>query len=135
MDSDLPDVPSSPPLLPQTRKRPLDPEFHSDGPTFSSDPAEPAVDLTRRKRQHRGTWWAHGKDRAPKTGFTRNFDSGIFLASDSSEDSVPNDDLNVHPYKSRRLARPLASENPLDAAVAAIVDQVVEKSGDTIDMA
>jgi hypothetical protein len=138
MDSDLPEIPSSPPQLPaKNRKRPfVDAEFMSDGATFSSDPPEPALDSERRKRQHRGTWFAYGSNRSTsKSTLSRNFDSGIYLPSDSSGDSLPKSELGFeHTYKSRRVARPLEPEDPLEATAASIINAVVEVVDELVDL-
>jgi hypothetical protein len=141
MDSDLPEPPSSPPLLliPRTRarKRHLEADFSSDGPTFSSDPTDPAIDVERRKRQYRGTWWSNGSDQpVPKSSLTRNFDSGIYLPSESSEDSIPKSDIEneVHTYRSRRLTSLPEPVDPLDALAEKIVNGVMEEVGDLVDM-
>lgn len=81
--------PSSPPphgTRPRKRTR-LDFADNNDGSdfVFSSDPVDPALDVDRRtKRVYKGTWWAAGR-----VEYERNFDSGIFMASDSSEESLP----------------------------------------------
>jgi hypothetical protein len=149
MDTDLPEPPSSPPRVVyhrQTRskkRRALDIDSgfpSSDGPTFSSDPPEPAVDEQRRKRQHRGTWWSYGNDiHPPKSNLSRNFDSGIHLPSDSSEDSELNAatvSLEAHSYQSRRVAASMVpeAEDPLQIAARSMVNDVVEKDGRYVDM-
>ena len=103
--------PSQPALVPlPTRPRPSflltqkrtlsdydnEPTTSSDPATFSSDEAAPGAENyasgKRKKHTFRGSWW----DRHPaKTGirnslrkkreFTRNFDSGIFMGSESEE--------------------------------------------------
>ncbi|KAK4500518.1 hypothetical protein PRZ48_008707 [Zasmidium cellare] len=110
------DIPSSPPLLPTSaalpalpnRKRPL-PDYDnniSSDPLFSEDPSE-AEDQTeyeqpKRKRMVKGPWWTLGRKSSqqsaprPKEDF-RNADSGVWLGSDESIDSLLNNarDLNV----------------------------------------
>ncbi|KAK8203054.1 hypothetical protein IWZ01DRAFT_486924 [Phyllosticta capitalensis] len=102
--------PSSPPPLPPSynRKRTRSPTLHdhghssSDGFLFSSDDAPEGVENyeipNRKKRQYVGTWWAHEdkpatspkRPRKPRTKkkLSRNNDSGIWLSSDSSDDSA-----------------------------------------------
>ncbi|KAF9640668.1 hypothetical protein BFW01_g12474 [Lasiodiplodia theobromae] len=113
----LPDLepPSSPPLLPTTsasrKKRARSQSLHehhhandssnhtsSDPFVFSSDDAADDVENynspARKKRQYTGTWFAHGhtpkSDRTSpaKAEFSRNQDSGVWLPSDSSDDSL-----------------------------------------------
>lgn len=103
------DFPSSPPLLPTssalpvlpTRKRPL-PDYEnnnlSSDPLFSEEPSE--ADQTeyegpKRKRMVKGPWWTlrRKSSRQPrpspraKDDF-RNADSGVWLGSDESIDSI-----------------------------------------------
>ncbi|KAK8158902.1 hypothetical protein IWX90DRAFT_482300 [Phyllosticta citrichinensis] len=104
--------PSSPPPLPSgySRKRSRSPTLHdhsqgsssSDAFLFSSDDAPEGVENyeipTRRKRQYVGTWWAHqakparSPKRTPrpraKKKLSRNNDSGVWLSSESSDDSA-----------------------------------------------
>lgn len=72
----------------------------SDPPTFSSDDGPDAsIDdyaAPRKRRQHRGPWWdAAGRRRrgerprkTKKGGLVRNVDSGVWLPSDGSFESV-----------------------------------------------
>ncbi|KAK7605710.1 hypothetical protein JOL62DRAFT_529400, partial [Phyllosticta paracitricarpa] len=104
--------PSSPPPLPPTysRKRSRSPTLHdhshgsssSDAFVFSSDDAPEGLENyeipNRKKRQYVGTWWAHEDKpaRSPKRRMrprakkklSRNNDSGVWLSSESSDDSA-----------------------------------------------
>jgi hypothetical protein len=71
---------------------------------FSSDPPDPSVDhyfQPRRKKQYRGTWWnpeaeaVHSSDgeQKSKADFARNMDSGIWMGSDNTDESLGSDDL------------------------------------------
>ncbi|KAK8165833.1 hypothetical protein BC567DRAFT_17550 [Phyllosticta citribraziliensis] len=104
--------PSSPPPLPSdySRKRSRSPTLHdhsqgsssSDAFLFSSDDAPEGVENyeipNRKKRQYVGTWWAHedkparSPKRTPrpraKKKLSRNNDSGVWLSSESSDDSA-----------------------------------------------
>lgn len=106
---DLPEPPSSPPFLPQyprsfrkKRSRSIyseTPHTSSDPPVFSSDDPPEAEGLEnyatyRKKRKYRGTWWSH--EPVPETRsvkakgeLSRNIDSGVWLASDDTEDYLP----------------------------------------------
>ncbi|KAF2141879.1 uncharacterized protein K452DRAFT_271736 [Aplosporella prunicola CBS 121167] len=101
---DFDEPPSSPPPLPHTysRKRTRsyshhDPGTSSDPVMFSSDDAPEDVENystpDRRKRQYTGAWWAHGHRSKSlrtetKAELSRNVDSGVWLNSDSSDDSL-----------------------------------------------
>ncbi|KAK7512335.1 hypothetical protein IWZ03DRAFT_316973 [Phyllosticta citriasiana] len=104
--------PSSPPPLPPSysRKRSRSPTLHdhsqgsssSDAFVFSSDDAPEGLENyeipNRKKRQYVGTWWAHEDKpaRSPKRRMrprakrklSRNNDSGVWLSSESSDDSA-----------------------------------------------
>ncbi|KAL8896838.1 MAG: hypothetical protein Q9207_007512 [Kuettlingeria erythrocarpa] len=68
----------------------------SDTPVFSSDDLPPSVENYfdhRQKRQRRGPWWQHADDEGfrvtrhkSRRTFKRNFDSGVWMGSDSSND-------------------------------------------------
>jgi hypothetical protein len=104
---------SSPPLSittrPAPRRKRTRSSFHhddstpSDGPLFSSDPPDPSLDnyfQPQRKRQYRGTWWGEDtqdsqqteNSQRGKSGFARNLDSGVWMGSDNTEDSIGSDD-------------------------------------------
>jgi hypothetical protein len=84
-------IPSSPPLDP--RKRALSPTS-SEPPLFSSDDDPDAADVSnyespRYKRKRVGPWWMTelplGKELKAK--ISRNYDSGVWMASDISDSS------------------------------------------------
>ena len=64
----------------------------SDPALFSSDPPDPSVEhyfSPRHKKQHRGTWWQREPEvRKVRKAFQRNMDSGVFMGSDSSYESL-----------------------------------------------
>lgn len=64
----------------------------SDPALFSSDPVDPGAEhyfSPRSKKQFRGTWWQDPTQaRRVKREFSRNTDSGVFMASDGSEESL-----------------------------------------------
>jgi hypothetical protein len=64
----------------------------SDPALFSSDPPDPSAEhyfAPRRKKQYRGTWWQDGtKEKRERKAFERNLDSGVFMGSDSSLESL-----------------------------------------------
>lgn len=87
------DIPSSPPLPPQPfapRKRHFtDDDNLSSDPLFSEDASESEDHHGfRRKRQYRGPWWAHSKATQRARASVKFADSGVWLASESSDDGV-----------------------------------------------
>lgn len=72
-----------------------EPGTSSDPATFSSDETAPGAENyasgKRKKRTFRGAWWdrqpakGYAKGDQKKREFTRNFDSGIFMGSESEE--------------------------------------------------
>ncbi|KAL9617081.1 MAG: hypothetical protein Q9160_008111 [Pyrenula sp. 1 TL-2023] len=83
-------------------------DLSSDPALFSSD--EPAASAetyasNRRKRFWKGTWWGEKVDietgNRKRAKFTRNFDSGVFLSSDSTESDL--DDAFLDDQKSLQL--------------------------------
>ncbi len=162
-----------------TRKRTLDdydngPNTSSDPATFSSDEAAPGAENyasgKRKKHTFRGSWW----DRHPakngsrssqrkKREFTRNFDSGIFMGSESEEplssdsftieDELVKDQENANDHslhgrtpEPRSIASlettPRARVAPRDTArlskehegVCHIVKQCLEKAKEDVDL-
>ncbi|KAL8761668.1 MAG: hypothetical protein Q9184_002227, partial [Pyrenodesmia sp. 2 TL-2023] len=97
----LPSYPSTftPPTY-YNRKRDIDEgiDNSSDTPIFSSDDLPPSAENYfghRQKRQRRGPWWDHADEKSlritrqkPKRKFKRNFDSGVWMGSDSSSESL-----------------------------------------------
>lgn len=90
----------------------------SDPALFSSDPPDPSADnyfAPKRKKQYRGTWWQNGSsEKRERKAFARNMDSGVFMGSDSSvesldveddprsDDTVPDDILALQSRSARR---------------------------------
>jgi hypothetical protein len=85
---------------------------------FSSDPPDPSVDhyfQPRRKKQYRGTWWnaeaeavqSSDGEQKSKADFARNLDSGIWMGSDNTDESLGSDDLP--PESSQAVPGPLHS--------------------------
>lgn len=132
-DSDIAELPSSPPLLPanhslscrkkRSRSRSIfDHHTSSDPPLFSSDPPDEGIENYnghRKKRKHRGTWWNHSSSRdyvvedsageqsyKRKQNFARNFDSGVFMGSDRTEDSLDLTLDDSHTYTGSEAPRP-----------------------------
>ena len=107
---DAEDAPqSSPPQFARKRRREMyheDSNPSSDPPLFSSDPPDPSIESyvqKPRKRQYHGTWWGqrakrpHLMSREPSTRtFARNLDSGVWMGSDSSDDTLPDAGTNGH---------------------------------------
>ncbi|OJD35040.1 leucine rich repeat domain protein [Diplodia corticola] len=141
--------PSSPPLLPtastsrkkRARSQSLHEHHHanalshhpsSDPFVFSSDDAPEDVENynspARKKRQYAGPWFAHGhqpkseRTTPAKADFSRNQDSGVWLPSDSSDDSLIERlaAASTGPSLFGQVPRPCApsepDENPLPVA-------------------
>lgn len=112
MESDT--MPSSPPAYASTSHLDSSPFFESHSrvysiksssppPLFSSDDSRESVDISNYqsprifKNKRKGTWWnsnesAQNTPEPKKTKMTRNFDSGIYMmsdATDNSEDALP----------------------------------------------
>ncbi|KAL5122054.1 hypothetical protein ACEQ8H_000271 [Pleosporales sp. CAS-2024a] len=88
-----PDSPFFPP-----RNHAPSPKSSSPPPLFSSDDSRESADLTNYesprifKNKRKGAWWdttdsAHYTPEAKKTKMTRNFDSGVYMMSDSTDSS------------------------------------------------
>ncbi|KAM0721635.1 hypothetical protein Q7P37_002560 [Cladosporium fusiforme] len=154
------DPPSSPPLLPTIssiafagnagRKRP-----HSDYGSLSSDPlfSEDTSELDfqdvseqpRRKRMVKGPWWSVGrrqgqnlrKSMVKKEGL-RNADSGVWMGSDDSMESLPSDNgriehvMREEATKQRRLIG-LSDDDP-EAFAAKVVQGCLENGKESIDL-
>lgn len=106
----------------------------SDPALFSSDPPDPSAEhyfVPRPKKQYRGTWWQNEKhERRARKAFERNMDSGIFMGSDSSyetldaeaagdlenDDTVPDKALDTHYFTqgflSSGIRRPVRISEP-----------------------
>ncbi|KAL0258328.1 hypothetical protein SLS55_007504 [Diplodia seriata] len=144
-----PEPPSSPPLPTTTstscKKRARAQSLHehhdtndlcyhasSDPFVFSSDDAPEDVENynspARKKRQYAGPWFAHGhkpkseRTTPAKADFSRNQDSGVWLPSDSSDDSLIEKlaAASTGPPLFGQVPRPCApgepEENPLPVA-------------------
>ncbi|KAK4946989.1 hypothetical protein LTR10_014131 [Elasticomyces elasticus] len=82
-----------------------DPATSSDPALFSSDEQAPDAENygagIRRKRIYKGSWWdkhprKHGSRKSSrKQELTRNFDSGIFMGNDSSEELLSSDSFTL----------------------------------------
>jgi hypothetical protein len=151
-----------PPLAPyiaprQKRTRALsyrDDSTPSDGPLFSSDPPDPSVDQyfqPRRKRQYRGTWWGEVANHSPpepapqrtKSGFSRNMDSGIWMGSDNTDESLGSDgtvpDEELPPaisFSSSRIPPPpQPPEAPAIKKARAVIQNCLDNSIENITLA
>lgn len=155
------DPPSSPPLLPTLsdiafsgnagRKR-----LHSDYGSLSSDPlfSEDVSELDfqdeseqpKRKRLVKGPWWdvarkpprqSLRKNMMKKEGF-RNVDSGVFMGSDGSDDSLPADKprmkLTFRDDSSRPHRRVAEWGGNLEDYAAMVVQDCSENGKETVDL-
>ena len=124
------DIPSSPPLIPQLyvpRKRRFDDNLSSD-PLFSEDLPETDDHPIRRKRLYRGPWWMHVQDTTSDgRKMTRFADSGVWLASESSEDSLPNHTTTSETQPAKSIS------TPHDEAAQRISD-CIDNNNERIDL-
>jgi hypothetical protein len=148
--------PSSPPLPPlkfPSRKRPAtwnyDSSMSSD-PIFSEDASdESEVTGTKRKRYVRGPWFQH----APQSpaisrlrGSQSKDDSGVWLGSDSSTDSICGSGRRMQsltfteymqkgaPLTPQRPTPSLKPQDLLQDRAAALVSQSVDECKDRVDL-
>lgn len=106
------------------RKRVYSEEDSATQTNLSSDPAlfssdEPAASAEnyaskRRKQVWEGTWWGEkAESRNANRTFTRNFDSGVFLSSDSADSDFEDAFLGDKAWKPSTLSNPNEQNNPL----------------------
>lgn len=95
-------------------------ELSSDPALFSSDEPAASAETYASKRQKRfwkGTWWGERVDNEERNGkrakFTRNFDSGVFLSSDSTESDLEEAFLDDQNSKPSTLPNVALRNNPL----------------------
>ncbi|EME80480.1 uncharacterized protein MYCFIDRAFT_216239 [Pseudocercospora fijiensis CIRAD86] len=138
--------PSSPaflPVLDRNRKRGLSEYDNSSDPLFSDDTSG-AEDVTgyerpKRKRMFKGPWYNLGSKHSLREGMAkrdsvRNVDSGVWMGSDGSEESV---DSTVAEGSKIRLPNHAAIERaPLTAEALArsIIDHCVEDGKEAVDL-
>ena len=91
-EPDLPPLVTAVPLLRCKRTRDeYEPATSSDPALFSSDDQPASADtysIKRRREQWPGTWWGKNVPVRKKQPFRRNLDSGIFLGSEGTDDSL-----------------------------------------------
>lgn len=137
-------------VAPRSRKRSylhlehLESYPSSDPACFSSDPPEPSQDsysIGSRKRQFRGSWWNHDASPLAKETykspfarktrkFKRDFDSGVFMPSDGSDESLP----DVGPIQLSPLNRSKRRVlTPHDLAVD-IIEKCVKTDNEVVDL-
>lgn len=158
----LDELPTSPfllPVYPSTRKRPAaglvcnevqlsDYGSLSSDPIFSEDTeSEDAAEQPRKKRLVRGPWWNHGsrvtdtgsfRRRMAKKEPLRNADSGVWMGSDASDDSMEMSyrcmqDLDVRdgPPKAGQVAQALTKE---ETYTAEYILRCVDEGRETVDL-
>lgn len=162
-DQEEPSLPAYPPgaeydsvshqfMAPNKRKRSTDTCLFSDSserPLFSSDndPAAENYVQGRRKRQYVGPWdnlkpvtqAAGGK---VKRKLERQNDSGIYMGSDTSFDSVLDDDFSIPPAPSRlpghqliQVPRPSQTTLPArEAEALRVIQSCVDTGCETVDL-
>ena len=152
--SDASDAPLSPPSQ-FLRKRSHE-VYHedsnpsSDPPFFSSDPLDASIEnyvQKSRKRQYRGTWWGQRTKQQHLTAgepltrtFVRNLDSGIWIGSDTSDDTIP--DIGTNDYipqavslqLSRRRQSVQPSLTPAEIHAYQVVQDSVERDKEYVDL-
>jgi hypothetical protein len=117
----------------------------SDPPFFSSDPLDASVENyveKPRKRQYRGTWWGQREKRQHLTGrtFVRNLDSGVWMGSDTSDDTLPDTSTNgyapqavsLHLSRWRQSAQP--SLTPPEIHAYRVVQDSLERDKEYVDL-
>jgi hypothetical protein len=152
--SDVEDAPlSSPPQFRQKRSLEVyheDSNPLSDPPFFSSDPLDASVEnyvQNPRKRQYRGTWWGQRAKRQhlnngelPTRTLVRNLDSGVWMGSDSSDDTLPDTSTNDYAPQavSLQLSRRRQSVQPLltptEMHAYRVVQDSVEHDKEYVDL-
>ena len=145
--------PSSPPLPPAvfpSRKRHAGWEYESSmssDPIFSEDASEESeVNGVRKKRYVRGPWYHHSHSPAlnrVRGGETRKGDSGVWMGSDSSTDSIggsgrrmQNLSFNEYMQKGMPLSQPspTKSKDSSQERAAKMVWDAVESCKESIDL-
>lgn len=160
-------LPSSPPLAPTrpglTRKRTRaseislsypssDPAFFSSDDLYDEGAENYDNERPRKKVQWDGTWWGHGEGsegsissrtraahtRTTKKAFARNFDSGVWMASDDSDTTRPEVDL-VLPVSSSTVPVEPASTNmhprsPVDLMIERTISDALERPHPHVDL-
>lgn len=137
--SDVEDaLPSSPSQFHWKRSREVyheDSNPSSDPPLFSSDPLDASVEnyvQKPRKRQYRGTWWGQRAKRQHLSSrtFVRNLDSGVWMGSDGSDDTLPDTSINDYAPQavSLQLSRWRQSVQPSHTQPEMHAYQVVQDS-------
>jgi len=152
--SDTEDVPlSSPSQFSRKRSHEVyheDSNPSSDLPFFSSDPLDASVEnyvQKPRKRQYRGTWWGQHAKRQHLAGgepltrtFVRNLDSGVWMGSDSSDDTLPDTSTNdfgpqaVSLQLSHRRQSVQPSLTPAEIHAYRVVQDSVERDKEYVDL-
>ncbi|KAF2842758.1 hypothetical protein M501DRAFT_1012156 [Patellaria atrata CBS 101060] len=153
----LPSLPEVPLTLRKKRSRPIDDYdilLTSDPPLFSSDdnPLDASVDDYReggkRKKQYHGVWWhqnqrpgvlASGTDfSAPKSVFSRNMDSGVWMGSDCTEDDITPEvvqgDVSTPTTSFRRHLATLAEQRSQEEACVQKIHKLLEQGMETVDL-
>lgn len=145
--------PSSPPLLPTafpSRKRharwDYDSSMSSD-PIFSEDASEESeVTGIKRKRYVRGPWYQHSNSPAMARvrGETRKGDSGVWMGSDSSTDSIGGSNrrmqsltFNEYMHKGAPLTQrqsPAKARDVPQECAARLVLESVDACKDSVDL-
>lgn len=156
-----PDLPSSPVHLPSSSNIPPDPPNRkrqlpdysniSSDPLFSEDASEAegqlGNDRVKRKKMVRGPWWRLAERRvtgssleSDSQGRVRNLDSGVFMGSDLSEDSIDGFAAaksgqwtltrSEWPYKA--LSKSSVTQAPPE--VERVVQECVETGSEAVDL-
>lgn len=133
-DIDLPPMPASarkptqPPhpaqsshLLRKRSRADQDDDFatSSDPALFSSDEQAPGAENysigKRKKKTYQGSWWSHQHHVAvgKKRVFKRNYDSGIFMGSETSDEALSSDSIGLEDEFLRDQQQAMKAKSPL----------------------
>ena len=117
----------------------------SDPPLFSSDPLDASAEnyvQKPRKRQYHGTWWGQRAKRQHLAGrtFIRNLDSGVWMGSDSSDDTLP--DTSTNGYAPQAVSLQLSrcrqsvqsSLTPAEIHAYRVVQDSVDRDKEYVDL-
>ncbi|KAL1304994.1 hypothetical protein AAFC00_003898 [Neodothiora populina] len=143
------DPPSSPPLPPvvfPTRKRHADYESSlSSDPIFSEDASEESemIGVFKKKKYTKGPWFRHASSHLQEiaASASQNKDSGVWMGSDSSTDSIAGcnkrvQTLSFQDFAVKRaptIAPAAKAKSPQDVA-AELVFRAVDACQETIDL-
>ncbi|POS85982.1 hypothetical protein EPUL_001912 [Erysiphe pulchra] len=125
-----------------------DPDFSSD-PIFSSEDEDPSSEnyiQERNKKKLRGPWFCHrsrssfdlnvggGKSKETRRAFKRNFDSGIFMGSDNSDDECLEPSMLSSSTKLSTTSRTPFITTSIENFVIQKIQECLEEGNEIIDL-